>query len=435
MSKIVIGYWKIRGLGQHIRLLMAYSGLEFEEVQYDNPDKWFKEDKLNLGFDFPNLPYLIDGDFKLTESVAIAKYIAKRSGKTELLGKNAEDTGRVNNLLGVFKDAYKEISGLFWNKDYENLKIDALEKARPKFDAIRDFVGENDFALGYLTIIDFMLAENLYYFESLYPSESKNYAFWWNIRRNLEALPEVKAYYERPTAIKGPFLPPYAAISIKATKVHLGYWDIRGLAQVSRLLLAYNGVDFEDNRYQDRSKWFDVDKKDLGLNFPNLPYLIDGDYNITETAAVQTYIIRKWGKGDLLGKNVQDYAKIESFLSIFNEITGAIRGLFFNANHATEKAGVLEKYAGKLSELEKFVGGKQWALGYITLIDFIVAEFSHYVETVFPEEFSKWTFLQTIRTNFNALPEITAYYQTPNASKGDFYPAHALIKVPRQHEA
>lgn len=94
------------------------------------------------------------------------------------------------------------------------------------------------------------------------------------------------------------------------------------------------------------------------MNFPNLPYLIDGDYNITETAAVQTYIIRKWGKGDLLGKNNQDFARIESFLSIFNEITGAIRGLFFNANHATEKAGVLEKYAGKLAELEKFVGGK-----------------------------------------------------------------------------
>jgi hypothetical protein len=95
----------------------------------------------------------------------------------------------------------------------------------------------------------------------------------------------------------------------------------------------------------------------------------------------------------------------------------------------------LEKYAGKLSELEKFVGGKQWALGYLTLIDFVVAEFSHFVETVFPEEYAKWTFLQSIRSSFNALPEIAAYYQTPNASKGDFYPASALIKVPRQHEA
>ncbi len=34
----------------------------------------------------------------------------------------------------------------------------------------------------------------------------------------------------------------------------------------------------------------------------------------------------------------------------------------------------------KLSEIEKLVGGKQWALGYITLIGFVVAEFSHYAE-------------------------------------------------------
>lgn len=242
MSKIVIGYWKIRGLAQYLRLLLAYSGLDFEEVQYDNPDKWFKEDKVNLGFDFPNIPYLIDGDFKLTESAAIARYIVKRSGKNELLGKNAEDTGRVNNILGVFNDAFKEIRGLLWNKDYENVKIEALEKARSKFNTLRDFVGENKFALGYLTLVDFILAENLYYFEALYPSESKNFAFWWNIRKNFEALPEIKAYYERPTAIKVPFLPPSAALSPKLSTVKLGYWDIRGLAQVPRLLLAYNGV-------------------------------------------------------------------------------------------------------------------------------------------------------------------------------------------------
>jgi glutathione S-transferase len=42
---------------------------------------------MNLGLDFPNLPYLIKGDFKLTESIAIAKYIAKISDKKNLLGK------------------------------------------------------------------------------------------------------------------------------------------------------------------------------------------------------------------------------------------------------------------------------------------------------------------------------------------------------------
>jgi glutathione S-transferase len=37
--------------------------------------------------DFPNLPYLIDEDYKLTESMAIMKYIAAK-WKPELLGAN-----------------------------------------------------------------------------------------------------------------------------------------------------------------------------------------------------------------------------------------------------------------------------------------------------------------------------------------------------------
>jgi len=41
MSQLIFGYWKVRGLGQYIRLLLAYSGLDFKEVQYDNREKWF----------------------------------------------------------------------------------------------------------------------------------------------------------------------------------------------------------------------------------------------------------------------------------------------------------------------------------------------------------------------------------------------------------
>ena len=37
--------------------------------------------------DFPNLPYLIDGEVKLSESWAIAKYIARKYGK-QLLGES-----------------------------------------------------------------------------------------------------------------------------------------------------------------------------------------------------------------------------------------------------------------------------------------------------------------------------------------------------------
>ena len=211
MTTVTLGYWKIRGLAQYLRHLLSYTETEFQEIQYDNQDRWFKEDKLNLGLDFPNLPYLIDGDFKLTESSAIAKYIIKRSGKTDLLGKNTRDQGKVDALISVINDALKDIRGLFWNKDHETLKIELLEKARPKFNYIKDFVGDRQFALGYLTLVDFVLAENLAYFETLFPSEHKTYDFWWRIRRNFEELPGVKAYYKRPDAIHGPYLPPHVA--------------------------------------------------------------------------------------------------------------------------------------------------------------------------------------------------------------------------------
>lgn len=87
-SKFVLGYWGIRGRGQVLRLLLAYSGLEWEDKIYSGPEKWFGNgDKQALGMEFPNLPYLINGDFKLSESTAIAKYIIKKS-KKDLAGKN-----------------------------------------------------------------------------------------------------------------------------------------------------------------------------------------------------------------------------------------------------------------------------------------------------------------------------------------------------------
>jgi hypothetical protein len=145
-------------------------------------------------------------------------------------------------LIGVFTDALKDIRALFWNKDHETLKAELLEKSRSKLDHIREFVGSNQFALGYLTLVDFVLAESLAYFETLYPGEHKNYAFWWRIRHNVEELPQVKAYYLRPDAIHGPYVPPYAALAVKPRTVKLAYWGIRGLAQTIRVLLSYSGV-------------------------------------------------------------------------------------------------------------------------------------------------------------------------------------------------
>lgn len=78
-EKLILGYWGVRGLGQVSRVLLSYTGAAWEDVRYTSPEQWFEKDKQNLGIPFPNLPYLIDGDFELTESKSINKYIIARS--------------------------------------------------------------------------------------------------------------------------------------------------------------------------------------------------------------------------------------------------------------------------------------------------------------------------------------------------------------------
>eukprot|EP00921_Rhytidocystis_pertsovi_P017290 GHVQ01027167.1.p1 GENE.GHVQ01027167.1~~GHVQ01027167.1.p1 ORF type:complete len:133 (+),score=7.45 GHVQ01027167.1:201-599(+) len=106
-SELHLGYWNIRGLAQPIRLLLAYCQLEWKETRYEllestkNPGTWDRSQwtsvKYNLELDFPNLPWLIDGDLKLTESTAILRHIARKF-KPELLGSTICDMVTSVNL-------------------------------------------------------------------------------------------------------------------------------------------------------------------------------------------------------------------------------------------------------------------------------------------------------------------------------------------------
>lgn len=88
---LLFGYFNLQGRGQIARLLLAYTRSEYKEVRYSFSkfSEWADNDKINLGLDFPSLPYLIDGKLKLTESKAIEMYIIHRAKKaSEMLGKN-----------------------------------------------------------------------------------------------------------------------------------------------------------------------------------------------------------------------------------------------------------------------------------------------------------------------------------------------------------
>ena len=76
-DKPTLGYWKMRGLASQIRYQLVFCRVEFEEHQYEQGDApgydrscWLSV-KDSLGLTFPNLPYYIHGDLKLSDANAI----------------------------------------------------------------------------------------------------------------------------------------------------------------------------------------------------------------------------------------------------------------------------------------------------------------------------------------------------------------------------
>jgi tRNA A-37 threonylcarbamoyl transferase component Bud32 len=63
------------------------------------------------------------------------------------------------------------------------------------------------------------------------------------------------------------------------------------------------------------------------------------------------------------------------------------------------------------------------------LIDFQIAEFSHYVEKIAPEVYNKFEFFKKTRTAFENLPEVKKYYEQESAVKGPFIPQIRKIKL------
>ena len=80
-----LGYWNFRCLVGPIKLLLEFVEANWSDVQYERHIKadgtldateWLnskKSEKFQKNFAFPNLPYLIDGDVYLTQSIAILK--------------------------------------------------------------------------------------------------------------------------------------------------------------------------------------------------------------------------------------------------------------------------------------------------------------------------------------------------------------------------
>ena len=133
-TKLTIGYWKIRGLISPVKYILEYLGKEYNAVDYEQGDgpefsreSWLQV-KPNLGLDFPNLPYLLDGDVKITESSAMIRYIANKYGDQSFSGKNAKDKAIVDMMYGVVSDIKSAVGPHMYGTGDKNAVIEISKR-------------------------------------------------------------------------------------------------------------------------------------------------------------------------------------------------------------------------------------------------------------------------------------------------------------------
>lgn len=71
-----------------------------------------------------------------------------------------------------------------------------------------------------------------------------------------------------------------------------GYWKIRGLGAIFRMIFEYKGVKYTDKQYADGDEWFNGDKPKVLEKNPlaNLPYVTCGNDTVCQTNACLSYL-------------------------------------------------------------------------------------------------------------------------------------------------
>lgn len=136
-----LGYWDVRGLAGSIRMLLYYTETEYTENMYSvgpGPDfdqcDWTNV-KATLGLPFPNLPYYIDGDVKLSQSNAILRHIGR---KHKMNGMSDDEKDQVDMLLDEALDWRFKLAMLCTNPAYSTMRESYVANMDVKLKQVED---------------------------------------------------------------------------------------------------------------------------------------------------------------------------------------------------------------------------------------------------------------------------------------------------------
>ncbi|XP_075539323.1 glutathione S-transferase Mu 1-like [Dermacentor variabilis] len=205
----VLCYWDVRSLGQPIRNLLVYKGVQFEDKRFKvgpppEYDKWHEE-RSTLGLTFPNLPYYVDDDVRLTQSLAILRYLGR---KHDLVARNDEETTELNVIEQQARDLCLSLA---YVAEPDTKLEHGVESHAKKLGEVLapwdDFLACRKWTLGdRLTYVDFLLYEGLDWHREFKAETLQRYPHIVEYLKRFEELPNIKEYFASGRYKKWPIL-------------------------------------------------------------------------------------------------------------------------------------------------------------------------------------------------------------------------------------
>ncbi|GIY29509.1 glutathione S-transferase Mu 1 [Caerostris extrusa] len=208
MVKPIVGYWDLRGLGEPIRYLLRYKNVDFEDKRYAfGKDEW-KNEKFTLGFPFPNLPYYIEGDIKLTQSNAILRYLARKHGMD---GEDEQQKCKVFLAEQQITDLHYNLVYLVENPNYEKIKGEFFKTIPTLLKLWEEFLGDQKYLTGdSITYVDFMAYDVFDFYRIIHAESLDEFPGLQAFQERIKNIPEIQKHMNSATYKKWPIFAPNA---------------------------------------------------------------------------------------------------------------------------------------------------------------------------------------------------------------------------------
>ncbi|XP_019878295.1 glutathione S-transferase isoform X2 [Aethina tumida] len=150
----------------------------------------------------------------------------------------------------------------------------------------------------------------------------------------------------------------------------LTYFDVKALAEVTRLLFSYGSIEFEDNRFQ-KENWPEFKPS---MPFGQVPVLEHNGKVAHQSLAIARYVAKQV---KLVGNNDWEDLEIDSIVDTINDFRSKIAAYHYEADEAAKAAKkeplfneTIPYYLDKFEAIAKENNG-HFALGRLTWADLL----------------------------------------------------------------